>query len=100
MIGRHNLAIFGVGIFLSGCAGMPPAAPEPRVVTVDVPRIVQVKCKDQRPPADVLPDTDDKLATYADDDFEGLSKAFRAGRDIRDARLTVDEVQIKGCAAE
>ncbi len=79
------------------CASKPVVAPEPRVITVDVPRIVQQKCKDQRPPADVYPDTDEQIAGIAEDDYERLAKAYRAGRDRRDARLVQDDVQIKGC---
>lgn len=96
---RHCLAIVAT-LSLAACGTMPMVAPEARVDTVDVPRVVQEKCKDQRPPADELPDTDEKLAAIPDDDFEALSKAFRAGRDRRDARLVVDDVQIKACAGE
>jgi len=88
-------------IGLVGCGSAPSLPPpEPHVITVDVPRIVQRPCRDQRPPASEYPDTDDKLAAIEAGDYEGLSKAYRAGRDLRDARLAVDDVQIKGCAAE
>lgn len=95
------LSLLTLALMVSGCQSpTPQIAPEPRVLTVDVPTIVQEKCKDQRPPVDEYPDTDAKLAGVADDDYEALSKAFRAGRDRRDARLVVDDVQIKGCAGD
>lgn len=103
--GRIHCIVFMLALFLafallSACTPTMTAAPEPRVVAVDVPRIVQVKCKDQRGPADEYPDADTKLAGIQDDDFEGLAKAFRVGRDRRDARLASDDVQIKACAGE
>lgn len=94
-------ALYWVGplaLVLSGCASKEVPAPEPREIVDHVPTVVREKCKDARPPAAVYPDTDEKLATVADDDFFTLAKLFRAGRDLRDARLAVDETQIKGCA--
>jgi len=83
---------------VAGCTTAPPMpAPTPAVTAVEAPRIVQEKCKDQRPAAPDYPDTDKRLAAISDGDFEALSKAFRAGRDRRDTRLVIDDVQIKGC---
>src|SRR5690348_3597139 len=87
-----------IALFLAACAGKPAEKPEDRIVTVDVPAIVREKCKDARPAAPEYPDTDGKLAGVADDDYFTLAKMFRAGRDLRDARLAVDETQIKGCS--
>lgn len=96
-IGLMTFAIIG----LFGCTTAPPAMKDdPVIVTHETERIVQRPCRDQRPPAKEYPDTDDKLAQIPDGDYEGLGKAYRAGRDLRDARLQVDDVQIKGCAAE
>lgn len=93
--------VVGAVIFsaLAGCAGMPKQPnPEPRVVPIEAPRVVQQKCKDSRPPPDEYPDTDDKLAQFPDNDFEGLAKAYRAGRNLRDSRLLSDNVLIASCA--
>lgn len=84
---------------LVACATKPSIAPEQQTITADVPTIVQRTCQDQRKPAETYPDTDAALAMIADADFERLARAYRAGRDRRDARLLVDDVQIKGCAA-
>lgn len=90
----------GLLFSLAACTSSPATAPEPRVVTVDVPRIVQVRCIDQRPPAPDFPDADEKLSSIPDEDFFTLAKVFRAARDLYRARLAIDDVQIKGCAAE
>lgn len=106
MIDKVGRTVLGVwllvlaAMLLCGCEQMAKQAPEPRVVTVDVPRIVQVRCKDQRPPAPDFPDTDEKLASIPDDDFFTLAKVFRAARDLYRARLDVDDVQIKACEGE
>jgi hypothetical protein len=83
---------------LSACSSMP--TPEPRLVTVPVDRLVQMKCADNRPPSDIYPDTDDKVTAIAEDDFERLARVYRAGRDLRDARIAIDDVQIKTCVGE
>lgn len=84
---------------LAACGGMgQPREPEVRIVHDD--RIIQRPCPDARPPADDYPDTDEKLAAIAPDDFERLFRVARAGRDLREARLSVDDVQIKGCAGQ
>lgn len=92
--------VLALTILLAACATKPAIAPEPRVVTVEVPRIVEVRCKDQRPDAPDFPDDDQKLSSIPDDDFFTLAKVYRAARDLYRARLAVDDVQIKGCAAE
>lgn len=84
-------------LFLSACAQMPQTPPEPRVITVDVPMIVQRGCPDRRGPVSEYPDTDEKVAAISKGDYELLGRVFRAGRDLRDARLREDDVQIKGC---
>ena len=76
---------------------MPPAPPPPEVITIDVPTVVQRGCPDRRPAAEEYPDTDEKIALIPRGDFEQLGRVARAGRDLRDARLAIDEVQIKGC---
>jgi hypothetical protein len=95
-----RLAAAALAVCLAACAAKPAIAPEPRVVTVEVPRIVEVRCNDQRPPAPDFPDDDQKLSSIPDDDFFTLAKVYRAARDLYRARLAVDDVQIKGCAAE
>lgn len=92
------VALVFLALILSGCARKDAAKPEDRIVTVDVPTIVREKCKDARPASPDYPDTDDKLAGVPDDDYFTLAKKFRAGRDLRDARLSIDETQIKGCS--
>lgn len=91
-------AAIAIALVLAACAHKPSPAPEPPIVTVDVPKIVREKCKDARAPAPDYPDTNEKLASVADNDYFELSKRFRAGRDLRDARLAVDEAQIQGCS--
>lgn len=91
-------AAIALALLLTACGSKPSATPEPRVVTVDVPKIVREKCKDARPAAPDYPDTNEKLASIADNDYFELSKRFRAGRDLRDARLATDDAQIKGCS--
>ena len=94
---RRGVSIM-VALILSGCATKDAPKPEDRIVTVDVQTVVREKCKDARPAAPEYPDTDPKLAAVPDDDYFTLAKLFRAGRDLRDARLAVDETQIKGCS--
>lgn len=91
-------APIAIAFFLTACASKDGPKPEPGIVTVDVPKIVREKCKDARPPALDYPDTDDKLAGVADNDYFTLAKKFRAGRDLRDARLAIDDIQIRGCS--
>jgi hypothetical protein len=79
---------------LAGCGGMA----RERIVTVPVDRIVQRACPDTRPPADEFPDTSEKLSAIPPDDYEQLFKVAKAGRDLRDARLRIDDLQIKACA--
>lgn len=96
-----NRAQYGtllIAFLLTACASKEVPAPEPRIVTVDVPTIVREKCKDARPAKPDYPDTDEKLALVPDEDYFTLAKIFRAGRDLRIAREKVDETQIKGCS--
>lgn len=95
-----SLSMIAVIFLLAGCATKTTTAPEPVVITKDVPVIVQVKCKDQRQPAPAYPDTDEAIAAIPDDDIFRLGQVFRAGRDLRIARLAADDVQIKACAGE
>ncbi len=75
------------------------AKPEGKIVVQQgADRIVQRPCPDKRPAADEYPDTDERLALVPQGDFEQLGKVTRAGRDLRDVRLKIDDVQIKGCA--
>lgn len=94
---RIATAAIAAALALYGCQMNPMPAAEPVIVTQPVDRIVQVQCKDRRPQAQEYPDTDAKLALIPDGDIFGLAKAFRAGRDLRDARLAIDDEQIKVC---
>jgi hypothetical protein len=95
----HRFCIIFAAFAVAGCQTMPPAPPPPpRVITVEVPTIVQRGCPDRRPPAEQYPDTDEKLALIPRGDFEQLGRVSRAARDLRDTRLAIDEVQIRGCA--
>lgn len=95
-----NRLVLSVALALAGCAGKPPPTPEPIIITKEVPVIVQVKCKDQRPPTPNYPDTDEAIAMIPDEDIFRLSQVYRAARDLRIARLATDDVQIKACSGE
>lgn len=86
-----------IPLLLAACTAPPKPEPPPRVITVDVPTVVQRGCPDRRPAADEYPDTDDKLAAIPRGDIEQLGRVYRAGRDLRDKRLALDDVQIRGC---
>jgi hypothetical protein len=75
---------------------MPQPTPEPRVITVDVPTVVQRGCPDRRSQETDYPDK--SLDAVPRGDFEQLFRIARAGIDLRDKRLAEDNVQIKGCS--
>ncbi len=92
----HRFCIIYAAFALAACQ-TPPPAPPPRVITVDVPTIVQRGCPDRRPARAEYPDTDEKLALIPRGDFEQLGRVSRSGRELRDADLALAEVQIRGC---
>ena len=98
----NRLCIILAALALTACAGDPQPAPQPQVITVDVPRIVQRACPDTRQPRDhkELPVDPEDLAMIPAGDYEALGRVYRAAVDMMRAWLALDEVQIKGCAAE
>ncbi len=91
-------AVFLILIFyaLTACAPM-MAPPEQVIVTKEVERIVQVRCEDKRPPALMLPDSDEAIAAVAMGDIFGLAQIYRAARELYRQRLREDDEQIKAC---
>ena len=74
--------------------------PEPIIITKEVERIVQVRCEDKRPPAPMLPDSDDAIAAVTMGDIFGLAQIYRAARTLYRQRLKEDDDQIKACAGQ
>lgn len=103
-----DIAVFAVALAamavlllaLSACASMPPAPPEPIIITRDVPTIVQVKCHDRRAPVPDYPDTDERLAMIEEGNIFGLAQAYRAGRTLRIDRERQNEAQISACVGD
>lgn len=76
----------------------PPAPPPPQVVTVEVPRIVQRACPDQRPARTETLPSDADIASVPEGDFETLGRMYRAAIQTARAWLALDDVQILGCS--
>lgn len=90
-----RLAACAALLICAACAGKAPI-PEPVIITKEVPVQVLVKCQDKRDPAPAYPDTDEAIS--ATDDIFRLAQLYRAGRELRIARLAADEAQINACS--